>query len=359
MLTVTSSDCNAAVDGISSPSSAEPSRRSKSRFISKPSWLLLSISDMEDKIQAINGEDKPDTFGERADFYYQKRPQLLALVQDLYNRYLYLADRYTRTLSKQLQEHVHASQEHEQELICDNNTSRSNNQLRKPDTSELVITELVMKFVEYDIVLDELQTLDIVQGESKKKIELQKSLLDVLESERLVLTNENSRLASESLFMKRKAGELARCVLLERSEDHRVFVLSRKIDDLQAQIYELEKRNKEYYDRLMKQQMEVKGNEGKKNNISINIKRLMVKNNGDGGSSDSMSWSGEDETGWSMSSTSNSSTCTSLAQVMKVKEKKQRQRYPRGSDGGKKGYGWWDRMKKLDVFMCGPHVDDL
>ncbi|KAL8218452.1 hypothetical protein R6Q57_021825 [Mikania cordata] len=314
---------------------------------------------MEDKIQAINGEDKPDTFGERADFYYQKRPQLLALIQDLYNRYLYLADRYTRTLSKQLQEHVHANHEHEQELICDNNTSRSNNQLRKPDTSELVIAELVMKFVEYDIVLDELQTLDIVQGESKKKIELQKSLLDVLESERLVLTNENSRLASESLFMKRKAGELARCVLLERSEDHRVFVLSRKIDDLQAQIYELEKQNKEYYDRLMKQQMEVKGNEGKKNNISINIKKLMVKNNGDGGSSDSMSWSGEDETGWSMSSTSNSSTCTSLAQVMKVKEKKQRQRYPRGSDGGKKGYGWWDRMKKLDVFMCGPHVDDL
>ncbi|KAI7753182.1 hypothetical protein M8C21_003284 [Ambrosia artemisiifolia] len=315
---------------------------------------------MEDKIQAINGEDRPDTFGERADFYYRKRPELLALVQDLYNRYLYLADRYTRTLSKQQHAHV---QEQELEQICDNYTSPSDNaesslsyQPQKPDPSELVICELVMKFVEYEIVVDELQTMDMVQEESKKKIELQQSLLEVLESERVVLTNENSRLASESLFMKRKAGELARCVLLERSEDQRVFILSRKIDDLQGQIYELEKRNKEYYERLMKQQVEGRDNEGKKNNISINIKRLLVKNNG-GGSSESISWSGEDETGWSMSSTSNSSTCTSLAQVMKEKNNKKKMHLPRGRDGGKKGYGWWDRVKKFDMFMCGPHVD--
>ncbi|MFS8000918.1 putative protein Networked (NET), actin-binding (NAB) [Helianthus anomalus] len=365
MLSVISSDGNGngngngVVDGVLSTSSTESSRRCKSRFISKPSWLLLSISDMEDKIQAINGDNKPDTFGERADFYYRKRPELLALVQDLYNRYLYLADRYTRTLSKQQQQQPQEQQQqqhaHVQQQTCDHYNA---------DTFELVISELVMRFVEYEIVVDELQTMDMVQEESNKKMELQKSLLEVLESERVVLTNENSRLASESLFMKRKAGELARCVLLERSEDQRVFVLSRKIDDLQGQIYELEKRNKEYYERLMKQQVEVSENEGKKSNISINIKRLLVKNNGGGGgSSESVSWSGgEDETGWSMSSTSNSSTCTSLAQVMKEKNKKKEKKklhLTRGSEGGKKGGygGWWDRVKKFDMFMCGPHVD--
>ncbi|KAM0000848.1 putative protein Networked (NET), actin-binding (NAB) [Helianthus debilis subsp. tardiflorus] len=353
-----SNNSSGVVDGVLSTSSTESSRRSKSRFISKPSWLLLSISDMEDKIQAINGDNKPDTFGERADFYYRKRPELLALVQDLYNRYLYLADRYTRTLSKQ-QQQPQEQHAHVQQQTCDHYNA---------DTFELVISELVMRFVEYEIVVDELQTMDMVQEESNKKMELQKSLLEVLESERVVLTNENSRLASESLFMKRKAGELARCVLLERSEDQRVFVLSRKIDDLQGQIYELEKRNKEYYERLMKkQQVEVSENEGKKsNNISINIKRLLVKNNGGGGgSSESVSWSGgedETETGWSMSSTSNSSTCTSLAQVMKEKnnnkKKKKKLHLTRGSEGGKKGYGgWWDRVKKFDMFMCGPHVD--
>nr|GEW63124.1 hypothetical protein [Tanacetum cinerariifolium] len=365
MLPVTySSDVSSVVDGAQSPSSSPAvSRRSKSRFISKPSWLLLSISDIEDKVQAINTENKPDTFGERADFYYRKRPELLALVQDLYNRYLYLADRYTRTLSKQQQQLL---LEQQKEHICPiSDDSNTNDDAQssvsyqppihpaKPNASELVISELVMKFVEYEIAMDELQSLDTIQEESKKKIELQQSLLEVLESERVVLTNENSRLASESLFMKRKAGELARCVLLERTEDHRVFVLSRKIDDLQGQIYELEKRNKEYYDKLTKQQVEVNKNEGKKNNISINIKRLMVKNNGD--SSSSISWSGEDETGCSMSSTSNSSTCTSLAQVMKDKNKKKLFCPPGGN--GRKVSGWWDRVKKFDMFMCGPHLD--
>ncbi|MFS7993855.1 putative protein Networked (NET), actin-binding (NAB) [Helianthus anomalus] len=364
MLPVMYTDCNDVVD------EEEKSRRSKSRFTSKPSWLLLSISDMEDKIQALNGEYKPDTFGERADFYYRKRPQLVALLQDLYNRYLYLADRYTRTLSKQQQPQQNV---HGQEQICYMNSldhtgtslfCQSPLHPLEPDTAVLVISELVMKFVDYHIVVDELQSLDMIQEESKKKIEIQKSLLEVLESERVVLSNENSRLASESLFMKRKAGELARCVLLERTEDERVFTLSRKIDELQGQIHTLKKQNKEYYDKLMKHQMEVNKNEGKKNNININIKKLMVKNGscsdgGDGGGggggessgSSSVGWSCEDETG----SSTSSSTCTSLGQVIKGGKKKKKQ-YPRGSDG-EKGYGLWDRVKKFEMLMCGHHLD--
>ncbi|KAL8242029.1 hypothetical protein R6Q59_012331 [Mikania micrantha] len=301
---------------------------------------------MEDKIQAINVEYKPGTFGERADFYYRKRPELLALLQDLYNRYLYLADRYTRTLSKQQpKQHVQEQQHICHDTYLDQTKSllsyQSPLRSQEHDATELVISELVLKFVDYQI------------EESKKKIELQNSLLEVLESERVILSNENSRLASESLFMKRKAGELARRMLLENTEHERVFVLSRKINDLQAQILELKKRNKEYNDKLMKQEM----NEGKKN-ISINIRSLMVKNNrGSGCSSGSgISWSGDDETGCSMSSTSNSSTCTSLAHVTKGGTKKKKKNYSCDNDGGK-GYGLWDRMKKLDMFMCGKHLD--
>ncbi|XP_076934455.1 kinase-interacting family protein-like [Bidens hawaiensis] len=282
MLPVTYSSSGSTVDGTTSSSpSSEQTRRSKSRFTSKPSWLLLTISDMEDKIQSVNGEYKPDTFGERADFYYRKRPELLALLQDLYNRYLYLADRYTRALSKQQhQRHVH-----EQEQICYISTSYHVESLlscqsplhsQEADTAVFVISELVMKFVDYHIVMDELQNLNMIQEESKKKIEIQKSLLEVLESDCVVLSNENFRLASESLFMKRKAGELARCVLTEQTEDEYVLNLSCKIDDLQGQISELKKKNKEYYDKLMKQEMQVNKNERKKNNI----RSLIMKNNG-------------------------------------------------------------------------------
>jgi hypothetical protein len=66
----------------------------------------------------------------------------------------------------------------------------------------------------------------------EEKSELQKSLLEVLESERLVLLNENAglsyrvdslveenkELASESVFIKRKPGELAKCVLKMRED---------------------------------------------------------------------------------------------------------------------------------------------
>lgn len=131
---------------------------------------------MEDKIQAINGENKPDTFGERADFYYRKRPELLALLQDLYNRYLYLADRYTRTLSKQQKQERLLEQE-EISLVLDDivianaDYSDAESSLsyqpplhpQKLSPSELVISELVMKFVEYDIAVDELQSLDMIQ----------------------------------------------------------------------------------------------------------------------------------------------------------------------------------------------------
>ena len=75
------------------------------------------------------------------------------------------------------------------------------------------------------------------------------------------LVEENKELASESVFIKRKAGELAKCVLKMR-EDHRVYLLHRKIEDLQAQIHGLEKRNKEYYEKLLRR--DVQEDDGKK-----------------------------------------------------------------------------------------------
>lgn len=103
---------------------------------------------------------------------------------------------------------------------------------------EMIVADLVIRNVDYDFVLDELNQVERQNNESSRKIELQKSLLDVMESERLILLNENATLgykvatlmeennvvSSESLFMKKKAGELAKCILRMR-EDHRVCML--------------------------------------------------------------------------------------------------------------------------------------
>ncbi|XP_022889944.1 kinase-interacting family protein-like [Olea europaea var. sylvestris] len=257
-----------------------------SNHFSKPSWLLCTIADLDERmkmlISKIPKEDSADSFAERANAYYQKRPQLLALLQDLYNDYLSLADRYCQSLAKNYHHRSHCSSpsnfnenqrsDHgDSEEVIDSDAESSLSfqspfPLPAKVDVEMMVADMVMNTVDYEILSNELRMAEKRSSESARKIELQKNLLDVLESERLILLNdnatlgyrlsslaeENKGLVSESLFLKRKAAELARCLLKTR-EDHRVFVLSRKIEDLQGQIYGLEKRNKEYYEQLVKQ----------------------------------------------------------------------------------------------------------
>uniref|UniRef100_A0A5B7CEU1 NAB domain-containing protein n=1 Tax=Davidia involucrata TaxID=16924 RepID=A0A5B7CEU1_DAVIN len=311
----------------------------------KPSWLLSIISDLEEgmKMLALNllpEEDIADnTFAQRAEAYYRERPQLLALLQDLYNGYISLADRYSETLAKQQQQRsshqipfahfdVYCGEEDENgsstssgtglvQVDSDAESSLSYQPLIPGGSGSLdeIVAELVMKSVEYDMMVHE------VEQRWRKTDELQKSLLEVLESERLILLNENARLgyrvtalveenkglASESLFIKRKAGELARCVL-KMKEDR---MLSHKIEDLQGQIYGLEKRNKEYYQQL-----------------------LLIKRD---------HHQPQEE--------NNNKTSTR-------RKKKQNVGVEHGPKGGsgRRGSKWWDRVKNFDLFLpCGPH----
>ncbi|XP_021747377.1 kinase-interacting family protein-like [Chenopodium quinoa] len=269
----------------------------------RPAWLLTTLADLDQKISILvhsssndNDEGRADTFAQRAEAYYQQRPQLLSLLLDLYNAYLSLAERYCQSLHKHHNQ-AHPSIYHHRAFSTSDNVSvvssfhdnhseeacqsdaESSLSYQLPSVTSVtassqynnlsddIIAELVIKNVEYDFMVDELVITKRLANDSSRKVELQRSLLEVLESERLILLNENAGLrykvgalidenkglASESMFMKRKAGELARCVLKMR-EDHRVCMLSRKIEELQGKIYGLERRNREYYQQLVKQE---------------------------------------------------------------------------------------------------------
>ncbi|KAK3041916.1 hypothetical protein RJ639_002198 [Escallonia herrerae] len=316
------------------------------------------------KAMACNNaeEDKADdTFAERAEAYYRQRPQLLSLLHDLYNAYLALADRYCRSLAKQQRLHrrsqrsspvsaIRLDYSHDDngdggDIDSDDAESSLSYQATSPAAAvdaDTIVAELVMKTVEFEILADEEERW---KEESSRKIELQRSLLEVLESERLILLNENGRLgyrvsalveenkglASESLFMRRKAGELARCLLQVR-EDHRVCMLSSKIEDLQGQIHRLEKRNKEYYEQLVKQQ-----GEGK---------RLLKEEGKEVTLEDCFQVKGKEDEAASVTSTISSSVANLIIKG---------RGHARG--GGKKASKLWDRVKKFDMFMCGPHVN--
>ncbi|XP_062110991.1 kinase-interacting family protein [Humulus lupulus] len=358
-------------------------------YPNKPSWLLSTLSDLEERMNnlAINPKEE-DTFAERAESYYRKQPQLLALLQDLYSAYLTLSDRYTQSaLSKNHHHRRHSSSQvsttidneyyFDQQENCGTTTttmtdqedysdvesslsydkamfgSTSSSSSYKLEDEAIVVSELVMKNVELDILLDELGQSERRCNESSRKIELQKSLLEVLESERLILLNENARLgyrvaalveenrglASESIFAKRKAAELARCLVMMR-EDQRVSMLSRKIEDLQGQIYGLEKRNKEYYEQLSVSQkgcqLESLCQEDydQEENIDKSKKNMDKKKN------------------------KNDVFLDGCFQMKRLNQKlmmmkKTRDQQSGGNKEKKGGWSMWGKVKSMDMFLCG------
>ncbi|XP_057446713.1 kinase-interacting family protein-like isoform X2 [Lotus japonicus] len=324
--------------------------------------MELSKTDLEERMKMLamntmEDEEMGDTFAERAETYYQKRPQLLSLLQDLYNGYITLSDRYIQTLAKHkhFRHSRHSSQVEggfsDQEEVSgvsqvdsDIESSISYQQMPVmilPGSSMLdvdaFVAELVIKNVEHDILMHEVSVMERKYCESSRKNELQKSLLEVLESERVVLLNENAGLsyrvntlveenkdlASESVFIKRKAGELAKCVLKMR-EDHRVYLLHKKIEDLQAQIHGLEKRNKEYYEKLLRRDDDScsmgSSSKGKNNNEGI---ALEVR-----------------------------------VQLNKLRRFKWKDGNGSGTpgkkfEGVKKGPSLWKKLKNMDLLLCG------
>ncbi|KAM7475268.1 hypothetical protein LguiB_022511 [Lonicera macranthoides] len=349
---VNAEKCN--VDLLSTSDQSRPNRS-----FSKPSWLLLTIAELDERMKMVDsntadGENNSDTFAGRAESYYRKRPQLLSLLHDLYNAYLSLADRYCQTLPKHHRSPssippLRTDSDEDSGAILDIGSDAESSlsyQLPTLTTTlpkldaDTIVEELVIKTVDYEILVDEIGAVDRRHGDSLRKIELQRSLLEVLESERLILLSENARLgyrvaalveenrglSSESLFMKRKAGELARCVLKMR-EDQRVLMMNRKIEDLQGQIYGLEKRNKEYYQQLVKQE-EVKKS---KNGGAVTLEDCFhVEEELEGGT---------------------------VADV--VLKGGRRAKYGGGGGGRRRGLKLWDRVKKFDVLMCGAWGNDL
>uniref|UniRef100_A0A1D1Y2I3 Moesin/ezrin/radixin 1 n=1 Tax=Anthurium amnicola TaxID=1678845 RepID=A0A1D1Y2I3_9ARAE len=330
--------------------------RSSSTANAKPSWLLAALAELEEKYQSLvvnnpREEDEPVSFADRAENYYRKRPQLLSLLNDLYHRYLSLADRYTQTLLKPQKLHrrslsqisiVHSDIDDADAADPDSDPIDSDAESSlsfqcpppPPAPPELLppshavdglVAELVARSVEAEILQHEMVLLDKYESESSRKIELQQSLLEVLESERMVLLSENARLGTRAAamaedndglvaevgYMRRAAEELARCVMKLR-EDHRVCLLGRKIQELQAQIYGLEKRNRECYEVMARREEEkaelVRG-------VCLELEKVKAENK-------------------------------------RLREEATEAARRRSGRAGK----WWGRVRSLHWALCGSHV---
>ncbi|XP_042387184.1 kinase-interacting family protein-like [Zingiber officinale] len=261
-----------------------------------PAWLRAALEDIENRVQSLAvklpDNSESDSFAERAENYYQKRPQLVALLHDLHHRYVYLADRYSQSLRHRHRRRASSvSSDIDVDVDPDLLDSASDAEsslsfqplpiqpLHDPPPAlgianvasdlDMIVATFVVAAVERDMLEAEGAEAERRLAESSRKIELQGSLVEVLEAERMVLLGENARLGflaaaaeekarvmgAELGYMRRQAAELAR-VLVKLREDHRVCLLGRKIEGLQAQIYGLELRNRECFEAMARREKE-------------------------------------------------------------------------------------------------------
>ncbi|XP_052207870.1 protein NETWORKED 1A-like [Diospyros lotus] len=70
-------------------------------------WLQENLTDMDSKVKAMIKliEEDADSFARRAEMYYEKRPELIKLVEEFYRAYRALAERYNHATGELHQAH--------------------------------------------------------------------------------------------------------------------------------------------------------------------------------------------------------------------------------------------------------------
>ncbi|CAA7048151.1 unnamed protein product [Microthlaspi erraticum] len=204
------------------------------------------------RVSALEENQTGETFSQRADWFYQRRPLILSLCQDLYDGYATLLDHFNHSKPQ----NPKPQQDHDSDISSEVESILSFQQIQaittcdKQHNIDELVSQLVTANLEKDISQNELQRREKKLQEASKTIELLKKLVMLLDMEKEVaveetanlgykltrLLEENRELATEALFMKKEAVKLARCVLRMKDEHfHNVCLLQNQIYEMQQQ----------------------------------------------------------------------------------------------------------------------------
>ncbi|MCO5561416.1 hypothetical protein L7F22_015037 [Adiantum nelumboides] len=83
-------------------------------------WLQSNLQDLDDKVKEMLRliEEDADSFAQRAEMYYQKRPELVNLVEEFYRAYRSLAERYDH-LTGEIRQNVPRALQVQYGLSCE------------------------------------------------------------------------------------------------------------------------------------------------------------------------------------------------------------------------------------------------
>ncbi|KAJ9186134.1 hypothetical protein P3X46_005669 [Hevea brasiliensis] len=104
-------------------------------------WLQATLSDLDEKIQMMVNiiQDDGDSFVDRAERFYKRRPELLKIVQDLQNSYLSLAEKYDQLRSAEFipAAHLRSPLSSSSSLKLLQNTNKENTETTKLEESPI------------------------------------------------------------------------------------------------------------------------------------------------------------------------------------------------------------------------------
>ncbi|XP_018448781.2 kinase-interacting family protein-like [Raphanus sativus] len=216
---------------------------------------LPSLCEIETRMQvlrvsALQENQTGETLSQRAEWFYQRRPLILSLCEDLYKGYTTL-----------LNHNNYAKPENPKPVFQDNDSDTSSEvtsilsyqqmQITTCDKHKIedLVSQLVTANTEIAMAQDKLRQGEKKYREATKTIELLKKLVTLLDMEKEVaveetanlgykltsLLEENRELATEALFMKTEAVRLARCVLKMRDDHfHEMCLLQNQVYALQS-----------------------------------------------------------------------------------------------------------------------------
>ncbi|KAF8111750.1 hypothetical protein N665_0073s0103 [Sinapis alba] len=84
-------------------------------------WLHSTLSELDEKTEDMLRviDEDADSFAARAEMYYKKRPELVAMVEDFYRSHRSLAERYDLLRPSSVHKHGSENSHHEKSSTCD------------------------------------------------------------------------------------------------------------------------------------------------------------------------------------------------------------------------------------------------
>ncbi|CAA7039438.1 unnamed protein product [Microthlaspi erraticum] len=185
-------------------------------------WLHSTLSELDEKTEEMLRviDEDADSFAARAEMYYKKRPELIAMVEQFYRSHRSLAERYDLLRPSSVRKH--GSESHEKSSTCDDESSWSEACETHEDYAESEVDDGEIKWVdggETDGIVEETESF----GGDDGNYEMMKEEIERLREENKVYSemvrekDEEKREAIRQMslaiqMLKEDNSELKKCV---------------------------------------------------------------------------------------------------------------------------------------------------